>query len=461
VSVQYSGGGPNNTGAYAYGGVLGGGQVATYTNLPPSLSISIPQLFGDRIRELPFFISFGVNQNPTSTTASGTPLVSPPNPISITVNCNGVQPIIASLRALQLSTTPIIAQISGQAVTGAINSAVDAGFSGNAVAFTPNGSGFTYYFDPVASDQDDVKSFLSSPNRPGRRIDDDFAALGYARGTKGLPRPVARLAQPSDWLAWIDVRGTNFKRSTFGSDLNGDQINAVAGLSRRFTPNFLLGVLGGYEHFDYSSQAFLGRLKGDGWTVGAYLAWRFAPHWRFDAAAAGSDIFAGTVVSNAVLTDSGNFTGRRWLVSSGITGSYGWRVFVLEPSARVYALWEHENTYTDSLGTLQNDRNFSTGRASGGVKVSYPLVWWGTVNLVPYAGLYGDYYFSRDDTDASALTSAGLTTVPLLQGWSARVTGGVAMRLDCGAQFSAGGEFGGMGGSTRIWTWRVNGSVPF
>ena len=44
----------------------------------------------------------------------------------------------------------------------------------------------------------------------------------------------------------------------------------------------------------------------------------------------------------AVLTNSGNFTGRRWLVSSGITGTHGWRVFVLEPSARVFSLWEHE-----------------------------------------------------------------------------------------------------------------------
>ena len=59
------------------------------------------------------------------------------------------------------------------------------------------------------------------------------------------------------------------------------------------------------------------------------------------------------------------------------------RPFVLEPSARVFALWEHENAYTDSLGTLQTERNFSTGRASGGVKVSYPLAWSSTTNLRP------------------------------------------------------------------------------
>jgi hypothetical protein len=35
---------------------------------------------------------------------------------------------------------------------------------------------------------------------------------------------------------------------------------------------------------------------------------------------------------------------------------------LLEPSARIYALWEHENRYVDSLGTLQAVNNFTTGR---------------------------------------------------------------------------------------------------
>ena len=76
--------------------------------------------------------------------------------------------------------------------------------------------------------------------------------------------------------------------------------------------------------------------------------------------------------------------------------------------------------------------------------------------LAPYLGLYGDYYFSRDDA-----TTVGLTTVPLLQGWSGRATGGVAMTFGRGAQLSAGGEYGGIGSDTHIWTWRVRGSVPF
>jgi len=54
------------------------------------------------------------------------------------------------LREMQISVTPLIAQISGQAIVGAIDSAIDAGFSGAPEALTPNGGGFTFH---IALDQ--------------------------------------------------------------------------------------------------------------------------------------------------------------------------------------------------------------------------------------------------------------------------------------------------------------------
>ena len=270
------------------------------------------------------------------------------------------------------------------------------------------------------SEQDGVRRFVASPDASGQYVEDGFAALGYATEDR-LATKAPPLAAPSrDWLAWIDVRGTNFSRNTFGSDLKGAQVNALAGLTRKLTPNFLIGAFGGYEHFDYSSQAFSGVLKGDGWTTGAYLGWRLSPTCASMSAGAWSDI----LVNNVAGTASGNFAGQRWLGTGGLTGTYRWQAVVLEPSARIFTLWEHENDYTDSLGTQQTARNFSTGRASGGIKVNYPLAWSNTTNLAPYVGLYGDYYFSLDDA-----ATAGLTTAPLLQGWSGRATGGMTMSL--------------------------------
>jgi hypothetical protein len=306
--------------------------------------------------------------------------------------------------------------------------------------------------DARALQQQGLNSFLASPDASGKRVADGFAALGYASEDGLATKAPPPAALPHDWLAWIDVRGADFIRDTSGSDLKGEQINALAGLTRRVTPDFLIGVLGGYEHFDYVSQAFNGVLKGDGWTTGGYLGWRPTPTLRFDAGGAWSDILVDDVAGMA----AGNFIGDRWLATGGLTGTYNWQAVVLEPSARVFALWEHENAYTDSLGTLQPDHNFATGRASGGVKAIYPCTWSSTMNIAPYVGLYGDYYFTMDDA-----TTVGLTTVPLLQGWSGRATAGVDMTFGGGQLLSVGGEYGGIGGNYQIWTWRVRGSVPF
>jgi hypothetical protein len=56
-------------------------------------------------------------------------------------------------------------------------------------------------------------------------------------------RAAVHAAPSTNWLAWIDVRGTDFSRNAFGSDLNGTQANAIAGLTRKLTRNFLVGVL--------------------------------------------------------------------------------------------------------------------------------------------------------------------------------------------------------------------------
>jgi hypothetical protein len=256
---------------------------------------------------------------------------------------------------------------------------------------------------------------------------------------------------PRDWLAWIDVRGADFDRTTYGSDLKGTQVDAITGVTHRLSSSFLVGVLAGFEHFNFSSQAYNGVLTGYGFTAGTYLGWRLTPGLRFDVAAAWSDILAADTSGSA----SGNFTGHRWLTFGGLTGSYDWRGLDIEPSAQVYALWEQENAYTDSLGTLQAAHDFDTGRSSGGVRLAYPFVA-GAVNLSPYAGLYGDYYFSMDNA-----TTVGLTTVPLIQGWGARATGGFTAAFASGVQFGVGGELSGIGNDTHIWTFSLRGNVPF
>jgi Bacterial Ig-like domain (group 3)/Autotransporter beta-domain/Immunoglobulin I-set domain len=384
------------------------------------------------------------------------------------------------LRALQVTVTPMVAQTSGQAISDAVSSAINEAFSEGGAIVSPSGNGVRFNFaaDPdarAASTTMRSNDPFSSANgsfaeggsalgaRSTSRIDDRFNALAYAAPTKAAP---LRAAEAREWFGWAEVRGatldrwgssTNLGVAPAASVLYGNQVNLLGGLTRKFTPNFLIGVLGGYETFDYRSDALQGRLKGDGWTVGSYLGWKITQNMRFDTAVA----YSGIGYDGTAGTASGSFRGNRWMVTTGLTGTYSSYGLQIEPSARVYALWEHENAYTDTLGTLQTARDFATGRASGGVRLSYPVSWSATTVLVPYVGLYGDYYFNSDSAGAAAAAAATIPSNLILDGWSARATGGVTARFGNGAQVAIGVERAGIGGSFGLWTYRARASVPF
>jgi uncharacterized repeat protein (TIGR01451 family) len=389
------------------------------------------------------------------------------------------------LRQLQVAVTQMVAQNSGQAIAGAIDTAITDGFSDGGGLVTPSGTGLRFNFSadpdqPGAADHErafsdrwngmfdrdrtagegGANSYARNRRNPSA-VDHAFAAVD--RSTMATKTPPLIGLEPKEWLLWADVRGSGVDRwgSTLGvgqSLLYGSQVNALLGLTRKLTPTFLVGFVGGYETFDYTSQDLSGKLKGNGWTVGSYLGWKLTSSIRFDAAVA----YSGIGYDGTAGTAQGNFDGSRWMVSSGLTGNYKTYGFDVEPSAKIYALWEHENAYTDSLGTPQADHDFATGRASGGVKLSYPLAWTDSIAFAPYVGLYGDYYFTGDD--AAVIVAAGalpLASTPLLDGWSARTTAGFAARFASGAAISVGGELGGIGSDTHIWTYRARAAVPF
>jgi hypothetical protein len=426
----------------------------------------------------------------TVRTPGGTSSVSAADQYSYAVPVDSI-----NLRKLQATVTPMAAQIWGQATVGAMESAVSEGFAGGGRLVSPSGNGMRFNFSADPDDQQQQATDgtarargrsgsadpFSSANGsfdtnarglagPGRsrandgnasRTDDAFSALGYAGPVKAQP---LRVTEPRDWLAWAEISGATLNRWTAPTAVNavptiasiyGDQINFTAGLTRVLTPNFLVGVLGGWETFDYRSDAIQGRLTGTGWTAGTYAGWKLSSTIRLNAGVAYSGIgFDGTAG-----TASGSFAGNRLLVTGGVTGNYKSYGFLIEPSATVYALWEHENAYTDTLGTAQAGRDFSTGRASTGVKLAYPFAWTSTVMLSPYAGIYGDYYFN---TDNIVIPGAGaLPVTPVFAGISARTSVGMAAHFANGGELTIGGERSGLGGSFSLWTYRARASIPF
>jgi len=356
----------------------------------------------------------------------------------------GIPADSARLQALQTGVTKLVAQSSGQTMSGAVDAAIADGFSdgGDLMRPSDNGVRFNIPLDPERRSTAD------------ERVGSSFAALeqNVYKARPAAPGPYI----PREWLAWAEVRGTGWSTSVQSGDIRGGQVNALVGVTRRVTPDFLLGVFGGYETFDYSSQSLNGTLKGDGWTIGGYLGWRFLPGLRFDASVARSGISYDGVAGIA----AGSFTGQRWYVSGGLTGTYKTaQGLEIEPSLRAFALWENESGYLDNLGIQHPERNFSTGRASAGVKFAYPWLWSSGMTLAPYAGVYGDYYFNRDD--AVALGAPYLLPAEHVDGFAARFTTGLALSLAGGSRFSIGGELGGIGNNFLNWTVRARGAVPF
>jgi uncharacterized repeat protein (TIGR01451 family) len=391
----------------------------------------------------------------------------------------GVPADSTRLRALQLAVTNVEAHASGAAFEGAVGGAIADGFSdsgGSLITSTGGGMHINFGAEPQAGLRGTPGEFNSTMSAresvlretglwtgtpyPGQaptnapvnnaRINDTFGALAYAGNPMPAKAPLRPVPAPREWQFWADIRGTGWNTGLSAGDIVGGQVNALFGVTRRLTPDFLIGAVGGYENFNYSSTTLNGRLKGDGWTVGGYLGWRISPGIRFDAGLARSGVSYDGVSGTA----SATFPGSRWIGTAALTGMYKIALLEIEPSAKVYILWEHDNQYLDSLGTLQSAYDFSSGRASGGAKVAYPWLFGATMTVAPYVGAYADYYFNNSST-------APLLPTQFVQGWSARVTGGLNFDVAGGIRGSVGGELGGLGNDFLVWSVRGRASIPF
>lgn len=373
--------------------------------------------------------------SPSCTNASpaADPTASSATPISST-----------NVKTLQNNLTTTVANASGTVVSNAIDSGIGLGFSqsGAPTSFGPSGG-----FISFAAER---KSEIAS------RSDEAFGALAYAGKAKKLPN----FKKPSpefdrEWNAWADIRGTGWKineASGNGNDIKGNQINLTTGLGHKLAADTLVGVVAGYESFKYDVASLNGSLKGNGETVGGYFAQRFGSNLRFDAALAWTYLNYSANSGTA----TGSFNASRWLATTGLTGNHTFGAYVVEPSAKLYVLWEREQAWTDSLGTLQNSRNFSAGRTALGFNVARPIATYSDWTFTPSVGFYGDWRFSSDSAIAT-----GTQVAFIKNGWSGRVTTGLSAVANDGRSVSLGGEYGGLGANFKVWTGNLRVTVPF
>lgn len=343
-----------------------------------------------------------------------------------------------NIRSLQTGIAKTAASVSGQVVSSQISGAISDAFNNSSNPVSVNAGGMTINF--AAEPASEVE----------KRTDDAFAALAYDGSVYKAPPRKSLIDR--EWSAWLDLRGTGWDSNKANFGTNGNQFNLTGGVGRKLTPDFLIGVYGGYEYMKYTVAAFAGDIKGSGGSAGGYLGWRMTPTMRFDASLGYTRLDYQAVAGTA----RGSFDGNRLVASAALTGNYGLAGgFRIEPSASVYSLWEKQGAWTDSLGTAQADRSFSAGRAALGSKL-FKAIDFGDMTISPFVGLYGDWRFSSDNAVAS-----GTTIVGIGNGLSGRATSGVLFTGRSGASVVIGGEYGGIGADYKIWSGNVRGSVPF
>lgn len=305
--------------------------------------------------------------------------------------------------------SPIVARNSGRAITGAVMKGIVLGF----------GHGGPTADIALAAES----AFMAyAPEAAATHAFDGFDGPGFINPAE-------------QWSLWLDVQGSGLL--TGGS---GQQLNLTGGLGYRFTEDFVAGVIGGQESFSYSADSN-GLLSGSGLSAGGYVAWRFSDQAMFDAALVGTTL--GYEVTSGTAT--GQFDASRWLVTSGLTGDFELgENLTVSPSARVSALWENQEGWTDSLATAHAAKSFSDGTASGGVTFSGKWLLLEDMTFLPYFGLFADYRFDN---------SGGTTTT----GLEGRVRAGVRLNVSAGAAIDIGGELGGLFSPQR--TWSLNAGV--
>lgn len=343
--------------------------------------------------------------------------------ITVTASCApGPQPVSANdsanLTTVQSSGSRMAASTSGAAITEAASAGTAAAFGGAApVSAGPNGITLNFAASPAQRE-------IAARTRGA------FAAFGYADDGSRMAAEEQRIN------VWANVRG-----SWLTNRIDGNHVNATVGIGYKVTPDLVLGAFGGAESFDYDFSSLSGKLKGNGGTVGAYAGWRMLPALRLDGMIGWSGINYDATAGTA----TGSFDASRWIASAGLTGHHQFGDYLIAPSAKLYVLWENQDAYTDSLGTAHASLDSYVGRASLGGRVSRAFAMANGMSFMPYVDLYGDWRFSDDGLAGTPDTGAE-------DGLSARTGAGFAVTTAQGLGVSLGGEVGGLGQDTQIWS---------
>lgn len=349
----------------------------------------------------------------------------------------------ATLETMQRQSTIMAAQTSAQAVVSSVSQAIDDAFSGAPTTIAPGDGSLRISYAPGTRPASGAGALASLAGDAPSSL--PAGLLGY----DAVSDAGQDFAPALPWRVWGDIRYTGWETSSAWGEFRGDQVNGLAGLTWLLDRAFLVGAYAGYERFEHESDPLAARFAGEGWTLGAYAAWKPSETLRLDVTAA----YTGMDYEGSAGAVTAALDGSRALVSAGLTGTHRLGMIELEPSARLTALWLHEDAYVDSASVAHAERDASSLRFAAGLKAGYPIALENGSTLTPFAGLYGNYQASDDDAGTADF---------ILDGFSLRMLAGMSLAMPNGAKLTVDGDVAGLGsGDAIIWSGRAKLSIPF
>ncbi|MEM1039098.1 MAG: autotransporter outer membrane beta-barrel domain-containing protein [Pseudomonadota bacterium] len=196
---------------------------------------------------------------------------------------------------------------------------------------------------------------------------------------------------------------------------------AHLGVDYRLTEDFLVGVMGQYDHTSQKDRANNTSADGDGWLAGPYFVTRFDDFTLDGRALWGS-------ASNSVSPDvriSDTFRSSRELYQLGLTGRFAMSdELAILPNIRVVHFSETSDSYVNGLGAIIDRQSVHVGQMTFGPEFEYrPAM---NQDFTVFFGAKGvwDFDASNGVTFTNGTTSAGSEELRLRLQASANLTVG-------------------------------------
>jgi hypothetical protein len=234
--------------------------------------------------------------------------------------------------------------------------------------------------------------------------------------------------------AFLRASYSGIGSSQAGAQFGGDVQTYTAAADYKFTPDWIGGFAVSYEISSVNTAYNFGRLSDTGVTIGPYVAWRFDPHFVWDAMLGVGWLDYNASQNATGAPSSGSFSGNRYVAASDVTGAYAVGDLRLRPTLGLLTVFELDRGFTDSAGAQQSSSSVRIGRLHGGGEAGYDIPIPNChIVIAPFAKALVQYDLLHDGrpvTANGALVSETTVSGVLGGGIDARFSDLILLRLE-------------------------------